>query len=132
MGETNQRRHARVKTCNLISYACLDDQGTVLTQGIGKAIDISQSGLMLESGCPIESEYISLLSADPDDRLVNIMGRVAYTRRSRSGNYKIGIRFTGSHEENVQFATSLIKTYHYRRNKLAAGTAPGARAPAAE
>ena len=129
MGETNQRQYARVKTCNLISYACLDDQGTVITQGIGKAIDISQSGLMLESSCPIESEYITLLSADPDDRLVDIVGKVAHARRSRSGSYKIGIRFTGSHEENVQFAASLIKTFHYRSKKLAADTATGARAP---
>ena len=127
MGENNQRQYARVKTCNLISYACLDDQGTVLTQGIGKALDISQSGLMLESRCPIESEYITLLSADPDGRLVDIVGKVAYARRSRSGIYMTGIRFTGSHEENVQFAASLIKSFHYRNKKLAADTANGAR-----
>jgi hypothetical protein len=132
MGETNQRQYARVETCNLISYTCIDDQGTMIKQGMGKALDISQNGLMLESGYPIESEYISLMSADPDDRLVNIVGKVAHTRRSPSGNYKIGIRFTGSHDENVQFAASLIKTFHYRRKKLAAGTATGARAPVAE
>jgi len=130
MGETNQRQYARVETCNLISYTCIDDQGTMIKQGMGKALDISQNGLMLESGYPIESEYISLMSADPDDRLVNIVGKVAHTRRSPSGNYKIGIRFTGSHDENVQFAASLIKTFHYRRKKLAAGTATGAHAPA--
>lgn len=130
MGETNQRQYARVETCNLISYACIDDQGTMIKQGMGKALDISQNGLMLESGYPIESEYVSLMSADPDDRLVNIVGKVAHTRRSPSGNYKIGIRFTGSHAENVQFAACLIKTFHYRRKKLAAGTATDAHAPA--
>ena len=132
MSEADQRQYARVETCNLISYACIDAQGTVINQGMGKALDISQSGLMLESGCPIESEYISLLSADQDDRLVNIVGKVAYTRRGPSGSHKIGIRFTGSREENVQFATSLIKTFHYRRKKLAAGAATGARAPVDE
>jgi c-di-GMP-binding flagellar brake protein YcgR len=132
MGETNQRQYARVKTCNLISYTCIDAQGTMIKQGMGQALDISQNGLLLESGYPIESEYISLMSADPDDRLVNIVGKVAHTRRSRTGSYKIGIRFTGSHEENVQFATSLIKTFHYRRTKLAADTAAGAHAPVAE
>jgi hypothetical protein len=132
MGEANKRQYARVETCNLISYACIDAKGTIIKHGMGKALDISQAGLMLESGCPVESEYIELLSADPDDRLVNIVGIVAHTRRSPCGNYKIGIRFTGSHEENVQFATSLIKTFHYRRKKLAADTATGARAPGDE
>jgi c-di-GMP-binding flagellar brake protein YcgR len=129
MGEANQRKYARVETCNLISYACLDAEGTMIKQGMGKALDISQNGLMLESSCPIESEYISLVSADPDDRLVGIEGKVAYTRRSRTGAYKIGIRFTGSHEENVQFAASLIKSFHYRRKKQGAGTTTAARAP---
>ena len=128
MAEANQRQYARVKTGNLISYGCIDAQGTVIKQGMGKALDISQNGLMLESVCPIETEYISLLSADPDDRLVTIVGKVAYTRRGRSGSYKIGIRFTGSHEENVQFATSLIKTFHYRRKKLIVDTATGGQA----
>jgi c-di-GMP-binding flagellar brake protein YcgR len=132
MGETHQRQYTRVKTCNLISYTCIDAQGTMINQGMGQALDISQNGLLLESGCPIESEYIALMSADPDDRLVNIVGKVAYTRRSRTGRYKIGIRFTGSHEENVRFATSLIKTFHYRRTKRAADTATGGRAPGAE
>jgi c-di-GMP-binding flagellar brake protein YcgR len=127
MGEADQRQYPRVEISNLISYACIDAQGAMLKQGMGKAVDISQNGLMLESGCPIESEYVSLLSADPDDRLVEIVGKVAYTRRGRSGSYKNGIRFTGSKEENVQFAASLIKTFHYRRKKLAASTATVAR-----
>lgn len=130
MDEANQRQYARVETCNLISYACIDAQGTMIKQGMGKALDISQNGLMLECGYPIESEYISLMSADPDDRLVDIVGKVAHTRRSPAGNYRIGIRFTGSHEENVQFATSLIKTFHYRRKKLAVDATTGTRAPA--
>ena len=46
MGETNQRQHARVETCNLISYACIDAQGTMIKQGMGQALDISQNGLM--------------------------------------------------------------------------------------
>ncbi len=128
MGEVNQRQYARVKTNNLISYAGIDAQGTVIKQGMGRALDISQNGLMLESGCPIESEYISLLSAAPDDRLITIVGKVAYTRQDRPGCYRIGIRFTGSHEENVQFATSLIKTFHHRRTKPAADAALAAHA----
>jgi c-di-GMP-binding flagellar brake protein YcgR len=123
MGDINRRQYVRVKTNNLISYAAIDAQGAVIKQGMGRALDISQNGLMLESGCPIESKYISLLSAAPDDRLITIVGEVAYTRQDRPGCYKIGIRFTGSHEENVQFATSLIKTFHYRRTKQDADAA---------
>jgi len=120
MGQSDQRQHTRVQTCNLISYVCCDDAGRTLKQGMGRALDISQNGLLLECGCPIESERISLMSADPDDRLVEIEGRVAYSRRGPNGNYRVGVRFSGRPDENVRFAASLIKTFHYRRRKKTA------------
>ncbi|MFO7706791.1 MAG: PilZ domain-containing protein [Desulfobacterales bacterium] len=121
MGESDKRQYTRVETCNLISYACCDDAGRTLKQGMGRALDISQNGLLLECGSPIDSERISLMSADPDDRLIEIEGVVAYSRRSPDGYYRVGIRFSGLPEENVRFAASLIKTFHYRRRKNAGG-----------
>ncbi len=121
MGESDKRRYTRVETCNLISYVCCDDAGRMLKQGMGRALDISQNGLLLECGCAIESGHISLMSADPDDRLIEIAGNVAYSRRSPNGNYRVGVKFSGSPEENVRFAAGLIKTFHYRRRKNAGG-----------
>ena len=117
MGEPDKRRYARVETCNLISYVCRDDDGCSLKQGMGRALDVSQNGLLLECGGAIETERISLMSADPEDRLIEIEGEVAYCRPGPNGNYRVGIAFSGSAEENVRFAAGLIKTFHYRRRK---------------
>lgn len=129
MGGAEQRRHARVETCNLISYACIDDAGRTLQQGMGRAINISQNGLLLECEGPIESESISLMSVDPHDRLIEITGEVAYSRRSPNGNYRVGVKFCASPEENVRFASGLIKTFHYRRRKSAATPRAGSSDP---
>jgi hypothetical protein len=118
----DHRAHPRVETCNLISFQCIDARGRAVRQGMGKALDVSKNGLMLESGHPVESEYVSLMSTDPDNRLIEIVGKVAYSRRSRTGSYQTGIQFSGSSDENVRFATSLIKTFHYRRKKSANGS----------
>jgi hypothetical protein len=117
----DNRAHPRVETCNLISFLCIDDAGKTTRQGMGKALDISKNGLMLESSSPVESEYVSLMSTDPNNRLIEIVGKVAYSRRSRTGSYKTGIQFSGSSDENIRFATSLIKTFHYRRKKPLSG-----------
>jgi hypothetical protein len=122
----DHRAHPRVETCNLISFQCIDAAGKTVRQGMGKALDISKNGLMLESSRPVESEYVSLMSTDPDDRLIEIVGKVAYSRRSRTGGYKTGIQFAGVGDENIRFATSLIKTFHYRRKKSANGTGSAA------
>ena len=117
MSRPDQRQHARVKTSNLISYVCCDTAGRRLKQGMGHAVDISQNGLMLECESPIEFESISLMSVDPQDQLIEIWGTVAYSRRSPNGSYRIGIKFCGTRDENIRFAASLIKTFHYRRRK---------------
>jgi len=118
--ETENRRHRRVETSNLISFLSIDADGRVLRQGMGKALDISRNGLMLESALPVESEFVSLMSTDPDNNLIEITARVAYSRRARTGIYLIGVQFTGEGDDNVRFAAGLIKTFHYRRKKTAA------------
>jgi hypothetical protein len=116
MNGIDQRKWARVETCNLISYTCLDEMGLALKQGMGRALDVSQDGLLLECGAAIESDVISLLSADAEDRLIEIRGEVVHSRRNENGNYRVGIRFQRrSNEEKIRFATSLIKSFHYKR-----------------
>jgi hypothetical protein len=115
------RAHPRVETSNLISFLCLDAARKATHQGMGKALDGSKSGLMLESSDPIEADYVSLLATDLDNRLIEILGKVAYSRPSRSGCYKTGIQFMGGSEENIRFATSLIKSFHYRRQRSVDG-----------
>jgi len=39
-----QRKYYRAKIVNLLSYECLDDDGFLLDQGMGKILDISQGG----------------------------------------------------------------------------------------
>jgi hypothetical protein len=114
------RRHTRVETCNLISFLSTDADGRVLRQGMGKALDISRNGMLLESALPVETEFVSLMSTDPDDQLIEITAQVAYSRRSRTGSYLIGMRFSAPDEDNIRFAAGLIKTFHYRRKKSGA------------
>ena len=111
------RVDTRVETCNLVSFLCLDAARKPVHQGMGKALDVSKNGLMLESSGPIDTDYVSLLSADPDNSLVEIVGKVAYSRQSQTGSYKTGIKFIGNSDENIRFATSLIKSFHYRRKR---------------
>jgi hypothetical protein len=111
------RAHTRVETSNLISFQCLDAASKPVHQGMGKALDVSTGGLMLESSDPIETDHVSLLSTDLDNSLIEMAGKVAYSRQSQTGSYKTGIRFMGSSSENIRFAASLIKSFHYRRKR---------------
>jgi hypothetical protein len=125
-GGHENRQHTRVETCNLISFLSVDGDGHVLRQGMGRALDISQNGLLLESALPVDSEFVSLMSTDPENNLIEITAKVAYSRRGRTGSFLTGVQFVGAGDDNVRFAASLIKTFHYRRKKAAAPDADGA------
>ena len=111
----DQRQCPRVDAGNLICFACIDSEGSVLSQSMGKAIDISRTGLLLESALSVESDLISLLSTDHANSLLEIKGRVVYSRRNRSGNYLTGIQFIGTANEMTRFSRGLARIIDSRR-----------------
>ncbi|MDH4011084.1 MAG: PilZ domain-containing protein [Desulfobacterales bacterium] len=114
-----RRNYPRVKTCNLISYMAIKENGEITDIGMGRALDISQNGIFLETPRLLFSEYISLMSTDLDNNLIEIKGKVIYSGVNRSGMIGNGIRLQGEHHENIQFATRLIKVFHIRKNNFA-------------
>ena len=71
-----RRMHPRVKTENLLSYEGLDESGTKTERGMGKTLDISQGGLLMETSVPVEAKFILLMSLDIKEELIKIDGLV--------------------------------------------------------
>ena len=106
-----RRKHPRVKTNNLISYTCIDNSGNQTKKGRGKAINICQGGIQIETHTPIESEDILLLAIDIEDELTRIKGKAIYCAPDDLGKFRTGIQFLETNEKIVSFVTNLLKTY---------------------
>ena len=118
MEGTDRRKFTRVDVFSSISYVCVDDKGNLIDQDMGVALNISQSGLLLESGHRLGTRFISLMFVDLENNLAEIGGEIVYSRLFDSGVYQNGIQFRGSHSENIDFAQKLIRAYHYRKSDL--------------
>ena len=114
----DRRKFPRVPTRNVVSYISIDENGNTLSHGMGKAMDISQSGIRLETSQKIESGFIILEFVDLEDKLVNVKGKVAYCKGRDQKVFNIGISFEGTHEENIAIAAKLLRMYHTRKNNL--------------
>jgi hypothetical protein len=68
----DRRQFPRTKTRNLIAHVSVDQNGKTVSQGMGKALDISKGGMLLETVYPIEAAQISLMAVDKDDNLLEI------------------------------------------------------------
>ena len=116
MDTSDRRKYPRVEVRSSISYVCVDKDGNLVDQHMGVALNISQTGALLETRRLLESTFISLMFVDLEEMLVEISGEIVYCRENESSMYLNGIRFLGSYEENIQFTTKLIRAYHYRKS----------------
>ena len=108
---TDRRKHSRVDTRNLISYVCIDDSGNETTQGMGKAINISQDGILIETHKPIESKDILLMVIGIEDELIQIKGNIVYCLTDDSRMFRTGIQFLETKEKIIPFVINLVKTF---------------------
>ena len=117
--EYNERRKfARVEVYSSISYVCVDEKGNLVDQQMGVALNISQTGLMLETGKQLDTNLIFLMFVDLENNLTEIEGEVVYSHPNASGMFQNGINFRGSHADNIDFTQKLIRAYHYRKSEL--------------
>ena len=115
MEQKERRKYPRVPTSNIVSYVCIDARGKPIAEGMGKTVDISQGGVMLETGRPIESKYILMLTMDLKKKVVETKGRVVHSRPNGSSTYVTGIKFEATPDEVTAVIRSLVIDYHRRR-----------------
>jgi hypothetical protein len=92
MNTHEKRKHPRVNSFNL-SYICLDEDHQVVKQGMGRTLNVSESGILLETHFPIEPTHTVVLSIGFEDRLVDVRGRLAHMRSTGEDVYEIGVEF---------------------------------------
>ena len=118
MDGVERRKHVRVETSNLISHESIGKKGQIVSRSMGKALNVSQSGILLETPHPIEADNVSLMTVDLENNLIEMTGRLIYCRETDSGMYQAGFSFMGPDEETAKFAVKLIKLYHHRKHNL--------------
>jgi c-di-GMP-binding flagellar brake protein YcgR len=107
-----RRKHPRVEISNLLSYVCKDDGGNPIKEGSGKAINISQGGILIEIRDPLEWQDILQLTIDIEDRSVGIKGKVIYCNADKFGKFRTGVQFLETNDKIESFVINLLKTYN--------------------
>jgi len=94
-----RRKHPRFESLNLLSYVCLDENNRALDQGMGRTLNVSKGGILLETYNPIDPEHAMVLTIGLKDNMVDIKGRLVYSRTDEDGKFESGIKFTEMDKE---------------------------------
>lgn len=109
------RRHSRIENSMLLKYHLFDNRGKPIGYGKGRTVNLSQSGILLESNEPLEGIFVILITLNIGVE-VKLKGRLVHsTLQQDSGNYLSGIEFVGEKEKQVESIVEFIKAYY--RNK---------------
>jgi len=112
-----KRKHQRVNTVNLLSYVILDEAEKPLEQGMGRTLDLSQGGLLVETKVPIEGKYLLLMAIDIKDELIKIKGKIVYSMEKEPEIFHTGVRFVESNERIHEIIVDLIKVFYHQKDR---------------
>jgi c-di-GMP-binding flagellar brake protein YcgR len=116
MTTRDKRKHARISSLNL-SYVCLDENNQIIKQGMGRTLNVSESGILLETHFPIDDQHIVRLILGLEEDLIEIKGRPIHTRINDEGKYEVGIEFLKSHAKARKALKKFIDTFQKKQIK---------------
>lgn len=111
MTTANKRKHHRVRSLNLLSYVCVDENQDVVRQGMGRTLDVSEGGILLETHAPIDLLHTISLTIGLEDDLTDITGKVVYCRAGEPGKFESGIEFQEKDEAGLRILQEYIKAF---------------------
>jgi len=88
-----KRENPRINSPNLIYFFCNDDDNHQVTQGMGRTVNISEGGMMLETHTPINPSLKISITIALEDDLMDFKGKIVHSLENKKGEFLFGIQF---------------------------------------
>ena len=111
----DKRRHIRIDSLNL-SYIMVDENGKKAGEGMGRTLNVSNSGILLEANFYMPPDGTVDLTIAFEDEVVDLPGRVVHTRTGSEGMYETGIQFLDVDSEHHDFIKRFVKRFHAQQS----------------
>ena len=103
-----RREHPRISSLNLLSYLCINENQEVVKQGVGRTLNVTENGILMETHMPIDPQYtVSVIIAMKDD-LLDMKGKVVHSRPGEDGKLYSGIQFIETDEAALRILKKCI------------------------
>jgi hypothetical protein len=111
----NLRRYNRIDSLNLIHYMCYDEESQIVSQGMGRTLNVSRGGVLLETHVPLEQGYIISMTVGIDDQTMELQGKVVHCKMRGERRFESGIEFLLANQEAIDILTRHI---HAMKEKI--------------
>jgi c-di-GMP-binding flagellar brake protein YcgR len=116
MSKYNKRRGPRVKSPNLVVYLCIDEEKNKIIQGMGRTLNVSVGGILLETHVPIDPGYTLILTIAMEEDLMHFKGRIAHSREREDGKFESGVEFLEMDKQKRRFLSQYMIIFKGQEN----------------
>lgn len=103
-----RRKHPRTSIHFPVYFICMDDDGNQTMQGIAIILNISESGILMESSYPLPSAgHVKIMASTKDKYAIEVKGKVVYSITTDKGEFRIGISFQDASNDILKFTKTL-------------------------
>lgn len=108
---TSQRRFVRMDSLNFLDYVIFDDQGNVCAHTMGRTINISEKGILMETHIPLVVGQTIAVTIGLEDDLVDVKGLVKHVEDRVEKRFGSGIEFLEIDEEGRRVVRNYLKAF---------------------
>jgi Tfp pilus assembly protein PilZ len=113
MTYSEQRKFSRSDTLNFLAYSCMNEKdGSNTQQGIGRTLNISEGGVLLETDTPLESAQTIFLTIALKEKVIDVKGKVLWCKKSAGGNFMSGIEFYGMEQDAFPILNRYLESFY--------------------
>ncbi len=105
-----KRKHIRIDSLNL-SHVSVKENGDTLKQGMGRTLNISESGILLEIYFPMELHQKVLLTVALQEDIIELNAKVVHSRTGEQGMQEVGIQFQEMSEEQRKRVNEFVRLW---------------------
>ena len=105
-----KRKHARINSLNL-SYICLDENNKIVKQGMGRTLNVSESGILLETNFPVDTKHKVKLTIGLEEDIIELQGCPVHSKKNDKNLFEVGIEFQKSDESTKKILKRFIKAF---------------------
>jgi hypothetical protein len=111
VAQEDRRRHSRISSLNLVSYTCMDKDNQVVRQAMGRTLDVTEGGILLETHLPMDAQHRVSLTIGVKEDLVDVEGRVVHCRPAKAGRFQSGIQFAKMNKASLRILKRFIAAF---------------------
>lgn len=113
---TNKRRYERVDAIHL-SYICIDEAGNVIHEGMGRTLNVSEAGILLETSFGTEPGQTLNVTLAIGEDLLDVNGQVVRVDE-KDDLYHTGVEFQDLSEDDRAKIREFMEMFRSRQVRL--------------